>query len=104
MERRGARRIEYSCEVECEGPWPDPIRPRMRDLSLTGAFIESSARPQQGVRLTLSFVLASGELSVAAEVARLTDTGMGVRFVDLTETQQAVIDAAVAAGGSEADV
>jgi hypothetical protein len=89
--------------VECEGPWPDPIRPSMRDLSATGAFIESSTRPQEGVRLMLAFVLPSGEISVAAEVARLTGTGIGVRFVELTQGQQAAIEAAVAAGGHEDD-
>ncbi|MFI5183516.1 MAG: PilZ domain-containing protein [Vicinamibacteria bacterium] len=103
MERRGARRIEYSCEVECEGPWPDPVRPRMLDLSATGAFIESSTRPHEGVRLMLLFALPSGEISVAAEVARVTATGIGIRFVELTQGQMAAIDAAVAAVGPETD-
>jgi hypothetical protein len=96
MERRGAKRIEYSCEVECEGPLPDPVRPRMRDLSATGAFIEPGARAQEGARLLLRFGLPTGEISVNAEVARVTGTGMGVRFLDVTESQQAIIDAAIA--------
>ena len=96
MERRGAKRIEYFCEVECEGPLPDPIRPRMRDLSATGAFIEPGTRAEEGVRLLLRFVLPSGEISVNAEVARVTETGMGVRFLDLTEGQQALINGAIA--------
>jgi hypothetical protein len=96
MERRGARRIEYSCEVECEGASPDPIRPRMRDLSATGAFIESSTPVRPGVHLMFSFVLPSGRIFLTAEVVRLADGGMGVRFLDLTESQQHLIDAAVA--------
>jgi hypothetical protein len=96
MERRGAQRIEYVCEVECEGAVPDPVRPRMRDLSATGAFIESSAPAPEGVRLRLRFLLPSGEIAVSAEVARIADLGMGVRFLGLTEDERRLIEAAVA--------
>jgi hypothetical protein len=96
MERRGAKRIEYSCEVEIEGPLPDPIRPRMRDLSATGAFIEPGTRAKEGVRLLLRFVLPSGEVSLNAELARVTESGMGVRVLDVCEAQQALIAAAIA--------
>jgi PilZ domain len=99
-ERRQARRVAVGCEVECEGPQPDPIRPLMRDLSSTGAFIESATPVAPGTRLALRFVLPAGEVMLAAEVARCVAGGVGVRFVDLSEPEQRLIDDAV----SRADV
>lgn len=96
-ERRSARRVAFGCEVECEGPQPDPIRPQMRDLSSTGAFVESGTPVALGTRLALRFQLPGGEVLLAAEVARQTPEGLGVRFVDLSERDQRLIDEAIAA-------
>lgn len=100
-ERRTAKRISYMCDVECEGGAPDPIKPRMRDLSATGAFVESDSLVAEGTRLVLRFALPSGEISVTAEVVRPQRPGMGVRFVGLTEQQRTAIEEAVARAPSE---
>ena len=98
-ERRAAKRMFFGCEVECLGPQPDPLRPQMRDLSSTGAFIESATPVAQGTRLTLRFQLPAREVMIAAEVARCTPDGLGVRFVELSEADQRLIDDAVAQAG-----
>ncbi len=95
-ERRAAKRIALGCEVECLGPQPDPLRPQMRDLSSTGAFIESATPVAEGTRLALRFQLLGREVMLAAEVARRTADGLGVRFVELSEADQRLIDEAVA--------
>jgi aryl-alcohol dehydrogenase-like predicted oxidoreductase len=94
-DRRAARRIDYVCDVECVSGAPDPLTPRLRDLSTTGAFIESETSVPLGTRLTLRFGLPSGELVLLAEVVRHQAPGMGVRFLDLTEAQQSALDLAV---------
>lgn len=88
--------MAFGCEVECEGTQPDPIRPLMRDLSRSGAFIESMTRVVEGTRLALRFQLPDGEVLIAAEVARCTAEGLGVRFVELSPRDQRLIDDAVA--------
>lgn len=95
-ERRSARRVAFGCEVECEGPQPDPVRPQIRDLSSTGAFIESATPVTEGTRLVLRFQLPGGEVMLAAEVARRAPNGVGVRFVDVSEQDQRLVDDAVA--------
>jgi hypothetical protein len=95
-ERRAAQRVAFGCEVQCEGPHPDPIRPQMRDLSATGAFIESATPVAVGTRLALRFQLPGGDVMLAAEVARSTPQGVGVRFVELSDPDQRLIDDAVA--------
>lgn len=98
-ERRAAQRVAFGCEVECEGPQPDPIRPQMRDLSATGAFIESATKVALGTRLALRFQLPGGDVMIAAEVARATSDGLGVRFVELSELDQRLIDDAILRAG-----
>lgn len=71
----------------------------MRDLSSTGAFIESTTPVAQGTRLALRFQLPGREVMIAAEVARCTPDGLGVRFVELSETDQRLIDDAIAQAG-----
>lgn len=95
-ERRAAERVAFGCEVECEGSQPDPIRPRMRDLSATGAFIESTTPVALGTRLALRFQLPGGDVLLSAEVARTTADGVGVRFVELTAPDQRLIEDAIA--------
>ena len=54
------------------------------DLSMSGAFIEMRHRPVRGSRLWLSLMLGEGEpLHGYAEVVRVTDRGVGARFVRL---------------------
>ncbi len=98
-ERRAAQRVAFGCEVECEGPQPDPIRPQMRDLSATGAFIQSATPVALGTRLALRFQLPGGDVMLAAEVARTTQDGVGVRFVELSELDRRLIADAIARAG-----
>lgn len=94
-ERRSARRVAFGCEVECEGPQPDPVRPQLRDLSSSGAFIESATPVTEGTRLVLRFQLPGGEVMLAAEVARRAPNGAGVRFIDVSQRDQQIVDDAV---------
>ena len=102
-DRRGARRIFYMCDVECDSGAPDPLTPRMRDLSATGAFIESETSVPLGTRLTLRFTVPAGELSLPADVVRHKPPGMGVRFSALTDAQRAALEAAVESGGDDSE-
>jgi hypothetical protein len=49
----------------------------------------------EGTRLALRFQLPGGEVMVAAEVARRSPNGMGVRFVEVSERDQRLVDDAV---------
>jgi hypothetical protein len=71
----------------------------MLDLSSTGAFIESTTPVAPGTRLALRFQLPGGEIMLAAEVARCTPRGLGVRFVDPSPADQRLIDDAVRRAG-----
>ena len=54
------------------------------DLSLGGAFIEMRARPPRGSRFWMRLMLGDGEpLPSYVEVVRVTDRGVGARFVRL---------------------
>jgi hypothetical protein len=54
------------------------------DLSQGGAFIETRHPPMRGSRLWLSVPLADGnELNSYVEVTRVTNRGVGARFVRL---------------------
>jgi len=56
----------------------------VRDLSVGGAFIEMRSRPARGSRLWLNMTLDDGyPLHGYAEVVRVTDHGVGARFVRL---------------------
>lgn len=101
-ERRAARRVAFACEALCEGPYPDPLQPRLRDLSLTGAFLETRTALAVGSRLTLRFPVAGGEALASAEVVRATAEGVGVRFMEIAPGGEPLIESAIAdatAGG-----
>ena len=110
-ERRAAVRALYMCDVECHGAGPDPVRPLVRDISTTGAFIETTTSLDIGQSLGLRFSTPSGEVVVEAEVARTVAEGVGVRFVSLSDELSAVLARMVAEavqtttdGGSEQDL
>ncbi len=68
------------------------------DLSMTGAFIEMHQRPPRGSRLWLSLMLNDGNpLHGYAEVVRVTERGVGARFVRLDPDAAARLDHATAA-------
>ncbi len=91
--KRGALRVSYHCEVECYGTATSPLSPRISDLSVTGAFIDSMTELPVGARVNLKFTLPTGAIAVAAEVVHsMPHFGMGVRFLDLSEEQRAAIE------------
>lgn len=97
-DKRRAKRVSYPCEAECYGAASNPLSPRISDLSVTGAFIDSMTELPAGTRLNLKFALPSGKIAVTAEVAHsMPHFGMGVRFVDLTDEQRKAIEQVVEA-------
>lgn len=94
-DKRAAKRISHPCEVECDGVSvaESPLNPRISDISVTGAFVDSMIALPQGTILKLKFPLLSRDLFVDAEVCHsMPQFGMGVRFLNLTEEQRAVIE------------
>jgi hypothetical protein len=94
-DKRTDPRISYPCEVECYGVGlgaTNPLNPRISDLSLTGAFVDSIVPVPMGTKLKLRFPLGSREISVTAEVVHeMPQFGMGVRFLDLKPEDRAAI-------------
>jgi hypothetical protein len=97
LERRGAKRIPYRSEVACSTTGNSPLDPRISDLSVTGAFIDSMNELPEGSRMLLRFPLPSGDtVVVQAEVVHsMPHFGMGVRFLDLGEESRHAIQAFV---------
>lgn len=91
--KRGAKRVSYHCEVECYGGAATPLSPRISDLSVTGAFIDSMTELPVGTHVNLRFSLPTGPVNVPAEVVHsMPHFGMGVRFLDLSEEQRGAIE------------
>src|SRR5690348_16272233 len=90
-EKRRAKRITYPCEVELYGTGAGQIQARIGVLSLKGAFIERKQTLDVGTRLTLRFVLPTGAIVLAAEVAHASAEGMGVHFLALNREQHAAL-------------
>ncbi len=82
-ERRAQPRIVPSKEVRVD--YPD-IRPRVRNISLSGAFIEDPRPIPRGRVLQLA--LHTGDkapIAVKAMVRRIEpDVGMGVEFIEMS--------------------
>ena len=96
-ENRRATRISYPCEVECTGVGQNPLNPRISDLSVTGAFIDSMNAVPVGAKMKLTFTLPTGGISVNAEVVHAMEHfGMGVRFLDISDDQRRAIEEVVA--------
>ncbi|MFY9610119.1 MAG: DUF4388 domain-containing protein [Blastocatellia bacterium] len=96
-DRRDAKRVSYICEIECEAEGEvggsTRITTRLRDLSLSGAFIDSTTCFAPGSILLLTFQAAEMKISTSAEVRyTMPESGMGVRFVGLTSEQTAALE------------
>lgn len=96
-DRRDAKRVSYICEIECEAEGEvggsTRITTRLRDLSLSGAFIDSTTCFAPGSILLLTFQAAEMKISTSAEVRyTMPESGMGVRFVGLTPEQTAALE------------
>lgn len=93
-DKRASKRVSYPCEVECSGVGVgiSPLNPRISDISLTGAFIDSMVTLPEGTMVRLKFSLPSLVVSCAGVVMHeMAQFGMGVRFLELTPEQQAAI-------------
>ena len=100
-DKRGNKRVSFPCEVECSGVGVgmSPLNPRISDISLTGAFIDSMVTLPEGTMVRLKFSLPSLVVSCMGVVMHeMPQFGMGVRFVELTPEQQAAIEEVVQAG------
>ena len=108
-DRRDARRVSHVCEIECEAEGEESgstrIATRLCDLSLSGAFIDSTTCLAPGTILVLTFQAGEVTLSTGAEVRyTMPEVGMGVRFVGLTPEQTAVLEQLIEAESEPADV
>lgn len=98
-DRRDAKRVSYVCEIECEAEGEGEvagstrITTRLCDLSLSGAFIDSSTGFAPGTILTLTFQAAEMEIRTRAEVRyAMPESGIGVQFVSLTAEQMSALE------------
>ena len=71
----------------------EEMRPfgRTRDLSVTGAFVETSDRPPLGEVRELAIVWGEDTLVSSARIARHAADGVGVTFVDPPEAFQKAV-------------
>jgi PilZ domain-containing protein len=100
-DKRASKRVSYPCEVDCSGVGVgmSPLNPRISDLSITGAFVDSMVTLPRGTRIRLKFSLPSLVVSCLGEVMHdMPQFGMGVRFLDLTPEQRVAIEEVVANG------
>ncbi len=58
---------------------------RTRDLSMSGAFVETIKRPEIGSLIEIVFMWGSDGARSMARVIRHTDDGIGLRFEDMSD-------------------
>ena len=95
-DRREAKRINYICEVECDGSGVSRVATRINDLSMTGAFIDTVANFSRGTILELRFHVKNVRIETTAEVRYcMKGMGMGVRFIDLKPDHAAALESLI---------
>ena len=95
-DRRRDERVDYLCEVQCQGANDKPFTTRMNDISVGGAFIDSMISLRVGSMLKLIFRVRAAEITAMAEVRySMPRIGMGIRFVDLSPENGAAIASVV---------
>lgn len=100
-ERRQSGRVAYPCEVECQTSVSaaSVLNPRISDLSVDGAFIDTMTPAPAGTLLELRF-RAPEEIRLRAEVVNsMPQFGMGVRFLEPSADQRALLEKVIAARG-----
>lgn len=97
QDKRIAPRASYPCDLVCKAVGvPNPMNPRISDLSVTGAFIDTMNPAPAGTRLSLHFTVGGHDVKVEAEVAHAMDRfGMGVRFLEISEDDRELIETIV---------
>lgn len=105
-DRRNAKRVGYVCQVECETDSEAESgasvsisqTTRICDLSLSGAFIDSTTSFAPGTILKLAFDAGGATITASAEVRyTIPQIGMGVRFIDLMPEQTAALERLIGA-------
>jgi hypothetical protein len=95
-EKRNAKRINYMCEIQCEGSGIKQLTTRINDISVTGVFIDSLACLAVGAVLEMKFSVLGVPLVVAGVVRHcMPMSGMGIEFTDLRPDQEELIDCLV---------
>lgn len=107
-DRRNAKRVSYVCQIECEAECgvagSTRLTTRLCDLSLSGAFIDSTTCYSAGTILMLTFQAGEVIINASAEVRYTTpDSGMGVRFLGLSPEQRAVLERLIESEALPAD-
>ncbi len=101
--RRWARRFAYMCEVVYEADGYLNIN-RIKNLSVTGAWIETSSPPPEDSIINLRFLVGSVEVRTQAKVVRcLAGIGMGVAFQDLSPQYREAISGFLVDTSAEAE-
>jgi hypothetical protein len=95
-EKRNAKRINYICEIQCEGQGIKQLNTRINDISTTGLFIDSISCLPVGSVLNMKFSVLGVMLEVAGMVRHsILQSGMGIEFTNLRADQSAVIECLV---------
>src|SRR5687767_8193690 len=103
FERRRAFRLSVVIPIEVRDGRGFSLH-SCSDLSVGGVYFDRAIPHQVGTRVELSFNLPGDDRNVvvAGEVVNVPDThqyGMGVRFLDLSPADEAMLDAFIRAGG-----
>ena len=92
-ERRKAPRTPFFLEIEVWGRNEDP---NIRDLSTSGVFIftekASQYKPGDEIDLVLQFPTEEQAMLLQAEVSRVAEDGIGVKFLNLTPYYAEIIE------------
>ena len=100
-DKRGASRVQFICDVDCEEVESGARAPnaRVSDISTTGLFLDTTVTFPEGSVLSLKFTLPSLQMTVRADVMHaMPAMGMGLRFRELTPMQQVAIEEIIEAG------
>ena len=92
-ERRSTKRMACFADAELEGlDVSRRLQVRLADLSISGAFVDVRTVLPVGAKTRLSFTLHGRTIRTAVEVRySMPSFGMGVRFLDISEDDQAFI-------------
>ena len=105
-DRRNSKRIGYVCQVECEtdseaesgASVSTRQTTRICDLSLSGAFIDSTTSFAPGTILKLAFEAGGATITASAEVRyTIPQSGMGVLFIGLMPEQTNALERLIGA-------
>jgi len=92
-ERRRSPRTAFRLEVEV---WGHQGPHKITDLSTSGVFIHteksSRYRPGDEVDLVLKFPTEGEAMLIKAEISRITEEGIGVKFINLTPYHAEIIE------------